>query len=143
MKKALLMLGALALTCSLTDAVANDYPNGCVSCHVKGETDFRLNVLLANIGHGRGGERTLEIPVGCNRCHATDGSGNAASISKLVHSVHYENPNENAFVTKYSGDCRNCHSMDAAAGYGSIKVGERNWELRIIRPQSDQSEQEN
>ena len=55
------MLGALALTCSLTDAVANDYPNGCVSCHVKGETDFRLNVLLANIGHGRGEQLPLQL----------------------------------------------------------------------------------
>ena len=142
MEKALMMLGALALAGALSVAQADEYPDGCVSCHVQGEIDTRLNAVLSNVGHGRGGERTLNVPTGCNRCHATDGSGNAASISKLIHSVHYGNPEFNQFTTQYEGDCRHCHSMNAAVGIGSIKVGERNWTLRILHPEEAQANED-
>ena len=143
MKLASTVLGVLALVVGLPDARADDYPNGCVSCHVQAETDSRLNTLLANIGHGRGGERTKEIPVGCNRCHAPDGSGNAPSIRKLVHSIHYESPDVNRFVTQYGGDCRSCHSLDSASGHVAIKTGERNWSFQILHPDQAESGAEN
>ena len=142
MKNALIMLGALAMTGALTDSLADSYPNGCVSCHVEAETDSRLNVLLANIGHGRGGERTKDIPTGCNRCHAPDGSGNAGSIRKLVHSIHYETPDVNRFVTHYGGDCLSCHSMDSATGVVGIKSGERNWSFQVLHPDKPESDEE-
>ena len=143
MKLASMLLCALALVGGLPDARADDYPNGCVSCHVQAETDSRLNTLLANIGHNRGGERTKDIPVGCNRCHAPDGSGNAPSIRKLVHSIHYETPDSNRFVNQYGGDCRSCHSLDSASGHVAIKTGERNWSFQILHPDQAESGAEN
>jgi len=114
-------------------ATADDYPDGCVSCHVKGDgnEDNRINVLLAESGHGRGGERTKLIPTGCNRCHTPDGTGTAGSIRKLIHAVHYEVPAENPYMVKFGGDCRDCHSLDQSSGVAGIKIGERNWELRV------------
>ena len=137
MRQALMLLGALAMTGALTETLADDYPDGCVSCHVQAETDSRLNTLLSNIGHGRGGERTKEIPIGCNRCHAPDGSGNAPSIRKLVHSIHYEAAEQNRFVTQYGGDCRSCHSLDSATGDVGIKTGERNWTFSVLHPEEE------
>jgi hypothetical protein len=132
MRKALMLLGALALAGLATPVLADDYPNGCVSCHVnEGGVDMRLDTLLARIGHGRGGERTKEIPVGCNRCHASDGSGVGPATRKLVHTLHYREPSENLFVTQYGGNCLHCHSMDGATGKAAIKVGERNWSLSV------------
>ena len=43
MRQALMLLGALAMTGALTETLADDYPDGCVSCHVQAETDSRLN----------------------------------------------------------------------------------------------------
>ena len=132
MKTALMLLGALLIAAPATTALADDYPEGCVSCHAnEGGVDLRLNTLLARIGHGRGGERTKEIPVGCNRCHVSDGSGVAPPTRTLVHTLHYRNPNENVFVTQYGGNCLHCHSMDGASGKAAIKVGERNWSLSV------------
>jgi len=129
MRNALMLLSALALT-GLAAALADDYPDGCVSCHVdQGGKDMRLNVLLAEIGHGRGGERTKEIPTGCNRCHAADGSGVGPPTRTIVHTLHYRDPSENLFMTEYNGDCQHCHSMDGATGKATIKVGERNWNM--------------
>ncbi len=133
MKKALIYFGALSIAVWMNLAIADEFPNGCVSCHIEGETDTRLDVLLDEVGHGRGGERTREIPVGCNRCHAADDSGLAGSIRQLVHSIHYEAPEENRFATLYGGECSHCHSMDEATGKAGIKVGERNWTSRIVR----------
>jgi hypothetical protein len=133
MKRCFGLLGVVLFACMLSVAAADDHPNGCVSCHVKGDgaEDIRLNVILAELGHGRGGERTKLIPTGCNRCHAPDGDGTAGAIQKLVHAVHYESPTENAYMLKYGGDCRDCHNVDGPSGKATIKVGERNWELRV------------
>jgi hypothetical protein len=48
-----------------------------------------------------------------------------------VHSIHFEYPLENTFVTQYGGDCAHCHKVDGATGKASIKTGERNWEYTI------------
>lgn len=126
----LFVLGALGAGIQVS---ADDYPDGCVDCHKQSERrDFRINTLLARIGHGRGGERTLVIPEGCARCHATSGEGSAGSLSKLIHSIHYEEPEQNRFVKTYGGDCLSCHAIDASSGKVRIRSGERNWSLHIV-----------
>ena len=53
MKKVAVLLFTLASLGPGMQAFADDYPNGCVDCHAKSESrDFRLNTLLARIGHG-------------------------------------------------------------------------------------------
>ncbi len=133
MKRIFWLLGAFVFTATINLAGADEFPNGCVSCHVVRDdgADWRLNVLMEKVGHGRGGERTKLIPTGCNRCHATDDSGTASSISKLTHQVHYEAPGENPYMQEFGGDCLDCHSIDGVVGKTGIKVGERNWTLSI------------
>lgn len=126
----LFVLGALGAGVQVS---ADDYPDGCVDCHTQSERrDFRVNTLLAKIGHGRGGERTLVIPDGCTRCHATDDEGTAGSLSKLIHTIHYDGQERNRFVKKYGGDCLNCHSIDGSSGKVQTRSGERNWSLHIV-----------
>lgn len=133
MKKVAILLFTLASLGTGMQAFADDYPNGCVDCHAKSESrDFRLNTLLARIGHGRGGERTKEIPNGCTRCHASGDQGSAGSLGKLVHSIHYETADKNAFIKKYGGDCLNCHEVDPPTGKVHVRSGERNWSLNIV-----------
>lgn len=133
MKRIAIALCVLGITGFAVTGVAEDYPQGCVDCHVQGNNmDMRLNTLLANIGHGRGGERTKIIPEGCTRCHASDDQGSAGSLRKLIHSIHYETPEVNAFMTQHAGDCRHCHSMDSQSGRAALKSGERNWSLQVV-----------
>lgn len=124
---ALLLLLVLASGASADDV----YPDGCISCHVGTEAvDFppmRLDLLLASIGHGKGGQRTLEIPTGCQRCHAPDDDGTATPLGKIVHVIHFRDPAENPFLTKSGGDCSFCHRMDPANWEVTAKSGKRNW----------------
>ncbi|MGD8481953.1 MAG: hypothetical protein PVF61_03930 [Gammaproteobacteria bacterium] len=116
-------------------ALADDYPEGCVSCHVGDEPKpaaaYRLDLQLAEIGHGKGGERTKEIPTGCYRCHASDGEGAAGALGPYIHVVHFQGGDKNPFLKKYGGDCSSCHSMDPSSWQAVAKSGDRNWGLTI------------
>jgi len=104
-----------------TVAVEAGYPNGCVDCHKKlsDEEDYRLNVLLANEeGHPDISEIVDSIPEDCITCHK-DGTDN--SIGNVVHRKHYENPEENVFISEYQGSCVNCHSIDVEQGNVGVK----------------------
>jgi hypothetical protein len=107
---------------SLFAAIVEDtYPNGCVDCHkkVSDEKDYRLNVLLAKEGkHPDITEIVNSIPDDCMNCH-TEGSEN--SIGNIAHRKHYENPEENTFISEYQGSCFNCHSMDIEEGKVVVK----------------------
>lgn len=129
MRKVLIAVAGLAMAGGLTEALAEGYDRGCVSCHVEAEPDFRVNALLAKVLHRNGPERTVDVPAGCNRCHAADDSGSGEPLRKLIHSIHYEVPEENPFMTQYGGDCRSCHSMNGPMGKAITKDGERNWTL--------------
>ncbi len=132
MKTILASISIAAAAVVFGTAVADPYPEGCVSCHVQTEAaDLRLSTLLEMKGHARGANRTVEVPTGCNRCHAPDNQGVAPSTRNLVHSIHFEYPLENTFVTQYGGECTHCHVMDGSTGNVAIKTGKRNWEYTI------------
>jgi mono/diheme cytochrome c family protein len=132
---ALVSVAALLVLGSSSSFAEDEYPEGCVSCHVATEGDgmpaLRLDVLLAKIGHGRGGERTLKVPTGCTRCHASDDQGSAGSLGKLVHLVHFREAADNKFTSEYGGDCSSCHAMDPSTWQAVAKSGERNWDLKV------------
>lgn len=116
-------------------AFADDYPEGCVSCHVgdepKPSAAYRLDLQLAKLGHGKGGERTQDIPTGCYRCHASDGDGAAGKLGPYIHVVHFRGGDKNPFLKKYGGDCSSCHRMDPSNWQAVAKSGKRNWDLSV------------
>ncbi len=133
-KGSLSLFGVLALTAIagvfFSFAVyADDYPNGCVSCHVEGSgaLDMRINAVLDRLGHGKAADRSKMIPTACDRCHVASGDGPATALRILIHRAHYTEPDVNLFTTQYNGSCLHCHSMDGATGKATIKSGERNW----------------
>lgn len=131
--------GVLALCGGLSTAgLADDNEAGCVSCHVDGAatdgSDFRVNALLARVGHRIGPEKSETIPTDCSRCHAADDTGTAGPLRRVIHSIHYEAPDENLFMTQYGGNCRACHDMNASIGVAVIRSAERNWVPRDIKP---------
>ena len=107
-------------------AVADEFPEGCVSCHVKkvGDVDFRLNTLLAQIGH-RKVDRLKQIPRDCGRCHASDDSED--SFTSMIHEIHFDVPKINLFVNRYGGACINCHEINKETGDAGLKNGPKNW----------------
>ena len=124
MKMGICALILIGLTGLVPGAYADDYPQGCVDCHVKTDSlDFRLNVLLEQIGH-RWIKTLRTVPDGCGRCHEPDDD---ATLSELLHAIHYEVPKSNTFVGRFGGDCRHCHTMDAEAGEAAVKNGPKNW----------------
>ena len=92
------------------------------------------SAVLAKAEHTLAGQRTLLIPIGCNRCHA-DEDGVGGALSTLVHQSHYTDPVYPKFSTDYNGDCSSCHKMDVDTGEAEIKSGKRNWKLRIAPAQ--------
>jgi hypothetical protein len=138
MGRALMIFGVLAVCGGLSTGLADDHNAGCVSCHAAGagpgDTDFRVNALLARVGHRIGPEKSEIIPTDCNRCHAADDTGTAGPLRRVIHSIHYEAPEENLFMTEYGGDCRACHDMDASIGVAGIRSAERNWTPKDTKP---------
>jgi len=114
------------------NTLADEYPEGCVSCHIgdkaKPGSAYRLDLQLATLGHGKGGERTEDIPTGCFRCHNSNGEGPAGKLGPYVHLVHFRG-DKNPFLKKYGGDCSSCHRMDPETWRAVAKSGIRNWTL--------------
>jgi hypothetical protein len=129
-KAALIVFVAVSIT-GAAAGFADDYPEGCVSCHVgdkpKPRSAYRLDLQLAEAGHGRGGARTEEVPTGCYRCHASDGEGMAGKLGPDIHVIHFRGDGENPFLRKYGGDCSSCHRMDPSDWRATTKSGKRNW----------------
>ncbi|MGB5209782.1 MAG: hypothetical protein WBP60_04590 [Gammaproteobacteria bacterium] len=135
MNRVVRVLGLVLLGLAGATAMADDYPDGCVSCHTNtDEQDMRLNVMLQLLGHSMAGQRTAVIPTGCNRCHA-DADSLGGALSTLVHKTHYSDPVHEDFKDQFKGDCRSCHKMDDSTGKVAIKSGDRNWTLRLRPPQ--------
>ncbi len=107
-------------------AVADEFPEGCVSCHVQkiGDVDFRLNTLLAQIGH-RKVDRLKVIPRDCGRCHASDDGEDSFTV--MIHQIHFDVPNINLFVQRYGGACTHCHEVNTESGEAGLKNGPKNW----------------
>ena len=107
-------------------AVADDFPEGCVSCHgqTSSEADFRLNALLTQIGH-RWIKTLKEIPEDCGKCHS--GDDQEKTFMAMTHEIHYDVPKANLFTTRYGGECLHCHSMNVETGEAALKGGPKNW----------------
>jgi len=120
---ALVGLVAAAISLSL---MADDFPNGCVDCHVVlGEgMDKRLGVELDAAGHRPIKGKVNQVPADCLACHKSLGD---PPFSSLIHLAHFARPDTNVFVERFGGDCRHCHVMDDSTGFAGLKKGERNW----------------
>jgi hypothetical protein len=128
-------LAAAALAAVLAvpaTATADKYPNGCVSCHTEkpGMPDRRIDTLLRAVGHHYI-KTVKDVPGDCYNCHAPlddkDYLPYYPDFGTLVHSIHYDVPTTNTFVTIYGGDCRGCHVMDTESGDVGLKGGRKNW----------------
>lgn len=130
-RQAGLLLGWTAILAAPGAVGAEDaHPEGCVSCHTnrQGAADFRLNVLLDQIGHPSL-KRIKKVPRDCTRCHVTeeDADEGEATFSQIIHEIHYDVPKINLFVTRFGGECRECHEMNVEEGEAQLKTGAKNW----------------
>jgi hypothetical protein len=105
---------------------ADDFPEGCVSCHVVlGDgMDKRLGVVLDAAGHRPIKGKVDRVPADCLQCHK---SLDDPPFSTLVHLAHFSSPDTSVFIERFGGDCRHCHVMDPATGLAGVKTGQRNW----------------
>jgi hypothetical protein len=104
--------------------IAEQHPEGCVSCHNGGEAET-IGALLAAMGHRNVDARTETVPDDCAVCHSEEGGH--STLSEFNHIVHYENPARNAFLRDYGGNCLHCHALDVKTGEVITKSGPKNW----------------
>jgi nitrate/TMAO reductase-like tetraheme cytochrome c subunit len=118
-------VGSMAATVPLS-LPADDFPEGCVSCHVVlGDgMDKRLAAVLEAVGHPPLREKVAQVPADCMACHK---SISDPSFMSLIHLAHFSKPETNVFIGRFSGDCRHCHAMNDSTGVASLKSGKRNW----------------
>lgn len=102
----------------------NPFAQGCVDCHGKDDVDT-IGALLSAMKHRNVDERTSTVPADCQSCHNDD--GDYTPLSEAVHLVHFEDPANNPFVTKFGGNCMHCHAVDTNTGVISVKSGPKNW----------------
>lgn len=129
--RVLCMITAAGLLATPAVVSADDYAQGCIDCHqlrqeggsLEKSGDFRLNTLLAQIGH-RKLRKVDTVPNDCSRCH---GAEDELPLATMVHLIHFERPEANVYTTQFGGSCTNCHGMDAAAGEAIVKNGPKNW----------------
>lgn len=103
------------------------WQKGCVDCHNEAADDgyVSLGVLLKRVGHGIPPNHVKTVPNGCKKCHKDGGS--AYPFATLIHSVHFDYPDQNAYVQDFGGSCIGCHRMNTDRGVVSVKRGPRNW----------------
>lgn len=103
------------------------WKKGCVDCHNEAADDgyVSLGVLLQRVGHGIPPNHVRTVPNGCKKCHKDGGS--AYPFATLIHSVHFDDPDRNAYVRDFDGSCIGCHRMNTDRGIVSVKRGPRNW----------------
>ncbi len=125
--------GAVGLSAQSADLPGitgkDDYPNGCVDCHVAlgGDKAPLVTAELAKIsGHPKIDKLVKAVPKDClTLCHKVGGKGPAFNL--VMHMVHFQKPAENRFVTVNKGACLTCHSLDLDTGLMSVKSGPKNW----------------
>jgi hypothetical protein len=98
-------------------------PNGCVDCH-KGDTSIPAVVNKIE-NHPPVDKISKTVPTDCFMCHKEDTKAGVLNIA--THKQHFSNPEKNEFITKYKGDCLNCHSLDMNTFKIGIKSGPANW----------------
>ncbi len=98
-------------------------PNGCVDCH-KG--DISIPAVTNKIeNHPPVDKITKTVPDDCFMCHKEDTKVGVLNVA--THKQHFSNPEKNEFITKYKGDCLNCHTLDMNTFNMGIKSGPANW----------------
>jgi len=122
----LLPCGLLGVFLLCPPAVADDFPEGCVSCHVVlGDgADKRLATVLDEIGHVPLKGKVAQVPSDCIACHEQKSD---TRFSVLTHRAHFGSSETNVFSLRFGGDCRHCHTMDGASGQAGLKQGVPNW----------------
>ena len=122
----LLACGVLGIVSLFNAASADDFPHGCVSCHVVLEDgpDKRLAAVLDEIGHPALEDGLALVPHDCMSCHEKKDD---TKFSVLIHQAHFGSPETNVFVQRFGGDCRSCHTMDGSSGEARTKEGGKNW----------------
>lgn len=122
----LALAGLFGLVLSPAALPADDFPNGCVSCHVvlPDGADKRLAAVLGEIGHVSLKGKVSQVPTDCIACHEKKVD---TKFSVLIHQAHFGSPDKNLFVQHFGGDCRHCHVMDAESGEPKVKAGDANW----------------
>lgn len=123
---ALLLGSLLSIGLSGQPAAADDFPAGCVSCHVvlPDGADKRLPTVLDELGHIPLKGKVARAPADCLTCHEKRVE---TKFSVLVHQVHFGSPEKNVFIQRFGGDCRHCHAMDGETGVPALKQGDANW----------------
>lgn len=122
----LVLAGLLGLALSPAALPADDFPDGCVSCHVvfPDGADRRLAAVLGEIGHVSLKGKVSQVPTDCIACHEKKVD---TKFFVLIHQAHFGSPDKNHFVQHFGGDCRHCHAMDAESGEPKVKAGSANW----------------
>jgi hypothetical protein len=108
--------------------VKDEYPNGCVDCHVKvnDNEDNRISTAVAKMENHPPIDKVVKVvPEGCIMCHKEDSK--AGAFHSITHKTHYKNPSENDFISKHNGDCLNCHTLDMTNFKMGFKNGPANW----------------
>ena len=125
---------------------ADQFPNGCVSCHVnlpERNMDERLSTLLkswtvkvdpalltkaqaaAPAGVTLKGKHPVvaaalkDVPAKCIGCHGA-ASKKAPPFARLIHRIHLVGADENHFMTEFQGECTYCHKLNQATGAWSV-----------------------
>jgi hypothetical protein len=122
----LLLLATSGLVSSPVATAADEFPQGCVSCHMvlPDKADKRLSVVLAELGHLPIKGKVARVPADCIACHDSKVD---TPFSVIVHKAHFGSPDKNEYIKRFGGDCRNCHTMDGATGQAKLKQGDVNW----------------
>ncbi|HWJ06524.1 MAG TPA: hypothetical protein VNS57_12165 [Steroidobacteraceae bacterium] len=142
---AVLACGVAPVQAATATAVADPYPNACVSCHVVGKdkVDRRVGTMLkawtagkvdadllvktkaampAGVSvkgkHPSADDSLEDVPSLCLDCHTPD-SKKAPPFARLMHLVHLTGA-KNEFLTTHKGDCATCHKLDAKTGTWSL-----------------------
>lgn len=99
------------------------YPNGCVSCHVKGaDGDHRLAADLTQLKHPSL-SMVKNVPADCLKCHRS----RKPAFGPLIHVAHFGKGAGSIFNQKFGGNCAHCHTMNAKTGVAANKSGPKNW----------------
>ena len=124
----------------------DEYPNGCVDCHinyVEMKRDTRFSTLM-NLWSGKVGSKLLakaeasapqgmtlkgkhpkaggvlkDIPAKCLPCHGKS-SKTSPPFGELIHVIHLTGGGENQFLTMFQGECTHCHKLNPKTGHWTM-----------------------
>lgn len=112
----------VALFVPLSVSAADNFPNGCVSCH-KGA--LAIPNMIAKIqGHPNVSKLVKSVPDGCAVCHKP--GAKAPTLMAAIHEAHKIQAPADAKAADFTGKCLNCHAVDAS-GKVTIKKAPANW----------------